>query len=188
MTHAATLSALVALVASAAALTLAGCDHNTCMSRGTTRSWTGSVEYHGVSGAVSTVPAALRVDDFDPYAQQHGAFVGDSCAEHGMAFTVHVGPADACTVWAAESGEQFKGSGTRYDPSIQVGASAAIEPSPACTLPFAEGPAVVSVTGGKLTLIRDGSAVLTLDVTAVAWPDGGAPPPNPITWSFASAN
>jgi hypothetical protein len=179
-------AALVALVALGGSGAVVGCDHNTCMSRGTTRPYTGSAEYHGLSGAVSAVPAGVRVDDFDPFAQPQGVFVGSHCDEQAMAFTVHVGPDDACTVWAAESGEQFTGSGTRYDPSIQVGASAAVEPSSACTLPFAEGRAAVSVSRGTLTLTRDDNVVLTLEVTALAWPDGGVPPTNPITWSFAS--
>jgi hypothetical protein len=163
------------------------CDENTCMNRGVTHAYSGTASWSSVTGGNGSTETLLRVDDFDPYGQPQGVFVGSACSEHGMGFTLHVGDGDGCTLWAHESGETSTGAGTRYDPRVVVVASADIEaqdPTGTCLLPVEEGNAVVNVTGGRLCIFRGGAAQLTLEGTISSWP-GAANPTGPFKWTLA---
>jgi hypothetical protein len=142
--------AVAGAAATCAALATACLDTQPCVQRGTTAQSTGAASYTGqVTGAdagASTlngaVPAAVAIDDFSVDAA--------SCSGNPVEFTVRIGA--SCVVWALAS---------------DTSGNASIEPAQTCTLPTAQGDAVISVDEGMLsttsgTTVTVSGAIATL--------------------------
>lgn len=122
------------VVAACAALASGCLDTQPCVQRGTTAQSTGSASYSGQVTAVDgdggtlygAVPAAVAIDDFNVDAA--------SCSGNAVEFTVRIGA--SCVVWAL---------------ATDTSGNASIEPGQTCTLPTAQGDAVIAVDDGTLS-------------------------------------
>src|SRR5262249_52708942 len=123
----------------------AGClDTQPCVQRGTSSASTGSASYSGqvtdedgggrtLQGAV---PVAVAIDDFNVDAA--------SCSGNPVEFTVRIGA--SCVVWALAN---------------DTSGNASIEPSQTCTLPTAQGDAVVAIDEGTLSTTSGTSVTIS---------------------------
>jgi hypothetical protein len=141
-------AALLAATGAAAygALAAACLDTQPCVGRGTSTQSTGSASYSGQvatgdgggSALEGAVPVAVTIDDFTVDAA--------SCSGNPVEFTVRVGT--ACVLWAL---------------ATDTSGNASIEPAQTCTLPTAQGDAVVALDQG--TLSTSSGTTLTLSGT-----------------------
>lgn len=165
------------------------CDENTCMTRGSSTSYSGTVTYIasidslGPGGANGTLPATVAVDDFTPWLSPSEPFMSSTCKESGMEFTVHVGA--SCTLWFHQSDYDYSGQGTRYSPTVFAAASALADPSQSCAIPVSGGTATVAVDTMSGLNINSESLVVTLTGTVTSWP-GIAQPNGHVEWTFST--
>jgi hypothetical protein len=158
---------------------VSGCWEHTCVDRGSSKTYQGTVSYVGQAAGVGGAPdrpiegttsGALVRDDFDPFG-------AGSCDVDGIEFTVRL---PRCELIAQETSERHD-TGRDSDQAF-VGATASVQSTVgSCTLMLAQGPAVVTDVGGTLQ-IGPTSVQLTLSGSVTTL--GASAASGQLQWTF----